>query len=396
MKRDFLWIVYKVLLLLAMLASFQAWFAWNMIFIYHILLVYSVFLYVFRRYYFKKEFVNYGVWLAFLFISILIGYSSSGFTSFVYKIISICPLFFVISLKTAYKEDFLFFISNVFSVFLIVSIVGWGLCVIGISSPYQILEFDNSNSIDAQYVFENHYLFLMNITRLETILFPRFCSVFLEPGYLGCLMVLLLCVRKFKLDRKNIVFYITLFFTFSLAGYILLFIGAFLRLLKNTERKLFAITIFASFIGLSYFFIRNYNNGNNYMNDMILSRMEYDEDKGIEGNNRSSYSTDKYFWNRFIKGSDLMLGVGKNADRIINPGDTDWKVYVIRYGLISTVCFLSFIFYPLFRARNKSDCLILSTIYFLIFVQTSSMITSLMYLTIYMLGSDKFETSNNI
>ena len=112
---------------------------------------------------------------------------------------------------------------------------------------------------------------------------------------------------------------------------------------------------------LSANFFQYYNGGNNVINEKIISRLQYDEDKGISGNNRVSYTTDMYFASLLLS-NDRWYGLGAETINFINGGSTGFgdfgsqirgagfKIFILYNGLIGTI--LCIAFYACFAA----DC----------------------------------------
>ena len=155
---------------------------------------------------------------------------------------------------------------------------------------------------------------MKNIVTPDSI---RFCSVFLEPGYLGTMLSFLLYVGRFNFEKKyNIVFLVALILTLSLAGFVIAALGWTLVKIqegKSVKRLLQIVCV----LGFIYYFGINYNGGNNIFNNQILSRLQYDKENGISGNNRTSHMTDDYF-DYYMQNGDILLGVGKQEVRIFN------------------------------------------------------------------------------
>lgn len=278
-------------------------------------------------------------------------------------------------LKQKYKREFLNIFSKWFAVVLTVSLFFWILYLLGLNLPHQEIEYGFSeNRNEAQYFFDNYYFFLKNnghsYTDLSDLILPRFSSILLEPGYLGNILVILLIVNSFNLRKwYNIVFLLSLIFTFSLSGWMLFIfsIVAFIIEKKKNKRFIkFSLTIIA-FISL-YLFFRNYNSGNNAVNEMILSRLEYDASKGsLAGYNRTTEQFDDWYYNNFLQGSDYLFGtdVEKYFGQTPNVG---WKMYTAHFGFVALALYFLFLYFPLSRAKTFSNYILFGT-YILIFTR---------------------------
>ena len=107
----------------------------------------------------------------------------------------------------------------------------------------------------------------------------------------------------------------------------------------------------------------DYNNGKNIVNEKIIQRLEYDEEKGIAGNNRTGEGTE-FYYNQAIEDGDIWLGLGQERVNKINAGSATsgdystnirgagYKVYFVKFGIISALMFLLF-YMMLAKVCNK-------------------------------------------
>lgn len=371
-----------------MLASFKAWFFLETGYVGIVALVSSFAIYILKPSLFiiKQNSIFLFLLLAF---SLFLGHLKSGLGEASFAFFSIIPIFFILILKPFYQDDFLNTIRRFFSVLLLLSLICWFAYYIGFSTPYSILEYGAGKNGGSQYYYENHYAFLINISRLEVLFIPRFSSVFLEPGYLGCLLAMLLYIGRYKIDVPNVIFFISLITTFSLAGYILFFGGFIVNSLNSiSKQKVIVFVIIFSLICIGLFqVIRSYNNGHNLVNELIIARVEYDEGIG-----RSGDDTKQWFWNKFVSSDSLWFG---GDEKNLSPDDVDMTAYVVQNGFVSLLFFVCFIMYPGFRSRKKLSCIPLSIIYLLIFAQTIHLIQSYMYLIVFVLGINRLNREHN-
>ncbi len=76
-------------------------------------------------------------------------------------------------------------------------------------------------------------------------------------------------------------------------------------------RKCCVILSVVSFVSV-YVVTDLWNDGDNPVNILIFERLQYDEKKGIAGNNRTVQATDKLF-STSSKYGELWLGLGKDG-----------------------------------------------------------------------------------
>jgi hypothetical protein len=228
-----------------------------------------------------------------------------------------------------------------------VSIVFYILIVFcGIDLPYSIIQYPNNIS---DYPDFRNYIFLLNPD--EYNIFCRFRSIFTEPGHLGMISALLLYVNKYEIKRKSVlVIFISILLSFSLAAYVLLIfgycifefvnkIGKLIKLIKLTVNFIVGILLL---IAISLYVYAQYSDS--IVSQLIIHRLEYDEDKGIIGNNRNSSHFDYFYENNFYRSSDCIFGIGETQYMDKLAGKTSsYKAYIVQYGIVGI--FFLFIFY---------------------------------------------------
>ena len=270
----------------------------------------------------------------------------------------------IILLKDSIKVDLFQFFTKAFAIILSISVFAWILYLIGISWPHFEVEFG-----DEQYEFSNYYFFLYN--RADDIMpFPRFSSLFLEPGQLGMITSFLLCANRFDLKRKEVLaIFIGTIFTFSLAAYMLLAISSFVYLISYSKNRILNITVWSIFLIWFYSFFSTYNNGVNVINDLIFSRFGSGNDDIIQ-NNRFSENMDYYFTS-FINSGEVVTGIGSvKYEKLFLGANAGYKVFLIQYGIVGTL--LIFIFYlTVVLGKTTKMAWVLLLVYILCFLQAA-------------------------
>jgi hypothetical protein len=199
-----------------------------------------------------------------------------------------------------------------------------------------------SFSFDLYGNFENYIFFVRSTKVFDTY---RFNGPFLEPGHLGMICAFILYANRFDVrnNRYLWVILIVTLLTLSLAAYVLLFLGIsffYINKVSHIIRILFLLFL------CHYIVTTVWNSGDNYINNLILARLKFDEVKGISGNNRISYSTDKYY-KKFVLTHQVLTGVGQqkyaslSKNRII--AGAGYKIYILQNGIIGLL--LVFLFY---------------------------------------------------
>lgn len=232
-------------------------------------------------------------------------------------------------------------ITKLFGIVTIISLTGWILFLLGIPLP-------NNYIVDTEfgYTFNNYYIFLHN----QSLLIPRFCSVFLEPGYYGQLAALILFANKMRFNNKyTIAIAVGVLFSLSLAGYVLVGIGLIFTYFKKKLYLPFIILLFIGYCSIE--FIKKYNGGDNPINILILSRLEF-EDGEMVGYNRSGEDFDLYMKTKFLQDGNALFGLGSSFEKMQwDHGVAGYKVYIAQNGYLGLL--LAIIAYWLTIKRNR-------------------------------------------
>lgn len=185
--------------------------------------------------------------------------------------------------------------------------------------------------------FINHVFFIE--TTSDNMFISRFNAFFIEPGHQALLSTFLMIANRFRFKECKWlwVLLVAVIFSFSLAGYLLAAVG-YTLLRVNTVLKAIVVGVLgATILG----FVSNWAGGENAMNEMIVRRLEQDDNNGIKGNNRFTSNTD-FTYSKTVKDGDMWMGVQykTNMDLIEGAG---FKIFIIKYGLIGVI--LSLILY---------------------------------------------------
>lgn len=170
----------------------------------------------------------------------------------------------------------------------------------------------------------------------------RLCGIYDEPGVVGTFAALLLAQKgiKTKINITNICLFISGFFSFSLAFYILFIIEICLYAFFRGIRWMTIVISIGIMVSFMFF---NINTNNEYINS-IRRRFDLSQ-KTIFVDNRTSSSFDVEFEDFFKNGGkDLWLGFGVSAsdENKLTTGSSSYKNLIYDYGLIgfSSILFL--------------------------------------------------------
>lgn len=269
------------------------------------------------------------------------------------------PIICIVCIANEYKEKILYYITKwyariiLFSLFIyfIVSFVP----VPGIGN----LEFANQSqsNIEGYATYINYIFYVKNLG------FTRFNGPFLEPGYVGMIGAFLLFANRFNFKKKeNKIILISVLVSLSLAGWMLTLIGYILNLFHigkiSISRLVFSLLFIISFINIGQL----YNGGDNMINNEILSRLEYDEEKGFSGNNRNTEGIKLLSIGIWETNTETILyGYPETAFyqfqdyELIGSGADYFLVY---FGLVGVLLALSFYIYTTATAKDKKFALL--------------------------------------
>ena len=265
----------------------------------------------------------------------------------------------------AHKALLLRWWTNLYAVILTVSLIAFFL------SPTTLSDFNLVQYSDREdYIYINRYLCLISLDNDV-----RFTSLFLEPGHTGMIAAFTILANRCNLKNMAVrLIFICSLFTFSLAAYTLNLAAFFLNAFFNHgwKRSLRFILPYILIVGLSYTIAKNYNGGKNFINELIIERIEYDKDKLITGNNRTTAITDETF-TKFIRNGDIYVGMPVEQYKKYTENQyiqgAGYKLYLMKYGIIGT--FLIFLFYYMIYRKSPNRKLMCSMliVYILAFLQ---------------------------
>lgn len=257
---------------------------------------------------------------------------------------NLVSMFFDIGLISVFvaKKEFLFSVYHKFWTLYVVTLSLSFLCVllivIGVSLPSQIIqplnELKNYNYIA--------YPFLVIPFGEDSI---RFNSVFDEPGVVGTFSFLFLVIEQVNLKRiGNIIILVAGIMSFSLFFYLGLGLYLIFRMItiKGQIKQKVAIVVLSL---LAFGVVVT----NETTQEMIVSRVEWDEDSGsISGDDRAHGDLKEYVAG--MRGTDAYLWGVKNKNLIDSyGGSASIQNAILKYGFVVVALF--FFFYALYSLK---------------------------------------------
>lgn len=260
----------------------------------------------------------------------------NGLIASIYQtVFTILPILAFLTLKEDERMVFLERLINLFSIIALISVFAF-LLHFFIDLPYFLSK--HTNSFYAP--FKNYIFFVIN-QESDLGWFTRFSSVYSEPGHMSMVCAILLYVNGYTWRKwQNIVMTVCLIWSFSLAGFLLYFGGLILYVLANSKKiwltllKIIGTTVIIVTLGLSYYSPQN----DDMFSIKILSRLEFDENNGLAGNNRNSVRFDQYY-DKVMSGPDKWLGIGRGklGEMFGGTGNASYKNYMLGNGVVGMI-----------------------------------------------------------
>ena len=311
-----------------------------------------------------------------LLVSVII--INGNINSYIGAIIRSLPVFVFLSAKDRIRIGALKQFDKFFFVIISISLVFWIIYLLGVPLPHSHLD----RIADNQYEYDNYYVFLRHTYFLD-MAFPRFSSIFLEPGYVGCFLVLLLFLDGYNFKKaKSIVYVVALFFTFSLAGWLFFFVLYIPFLYEKGKGKwlyvLFSVLIVGALLYISQ------SGSDNVVNAMIGKRLIV-EDGSIAGYNRSTESLDYYWANNFWNSDDVLWGIRDRFELYDFSGSVDGRTFIIKNGIVAAILYLMFMLICYMNNRSRNGLWYFITCFLIVYRGMSIMLMSA-FLFVFVIG----------
>ncbi|MCM1489658.1 MAG: hypothetical protein NC095_02360 [Muribaculum sp.] len=279
----------------------------------------------------KIEFTKKKGWVFLVFVLIAVWNTwCAGYKISIFTLLGYFPAIILIMLPVSYLKDLLNFTTKWYAILLIPGLLlYWVILFVDLPSFGQFIH-------PVYKPFDNYIFYIKNTFDHGTI--ARFNAFFLEPGHQALLSTFMLIANRFRIKecKWSIILLLSVIFSFSLAGYLLLFLG-FVLLKINSIGKAIAVATVTALLIIGG---RTYLGEDNSLNVLILERLEKDDSQGIKGNNRFAGDTD-FVFERSLESGEAWFGISDkvNMDLILGAG---YKIYVIQYGIIGALLALFF------------------------------------------------------
>lgn len=267
-------------------------------------------------------------------------------------------------------------VKKIFAITLIPSIIIVVLILLGANLPYQIIAASSGKTLTGQAY--RLYMGVGVLLEQNGDLLVRLCGIYTEPGFVGTIGTLMLFGDGLKLKKwDNLLIFISMIFTFSLAFVVLIVCGWLFNQVAKIKNEKYVVTAILSLIivVIVYFVFMSIPFVPGSELAEFQARLVIDEN-GLAGDNRiSGYALEAY--EEFLRGDFLtkLFGYGADSRKVpgmnfsIWEGVCSYKEYTFFFGFIGLFYMIGwFIFATLSKFKtvkgfNKKRIIILLIIF---------------------------------
>lgn len=258
----------------------------------------------------------------------------------------------------------------------IFGIIGYLFYVLNVGFPYEITPYYSTNFFANYINYKFTYIFSAGTSL-------RLCGLFNEPGFLGTITALLLCIDNLNLKHiGNWILFIAGIMSFSAAFVIIIVFYLIFNSIKN--KKTLGIVICLLII---YFFVLPKMTFSNQNIATLVQRITW-INNGFAGDNRSNVLIDEIFtqlWNTKY----IFFGHGGGYCSSLNSGGVaSFKTYIIDYGIVGFFIMYGLLFiYAIKKCKKNWKAISFVVVFFLSVYQRPS-IFSPIYFILLLYGID--------
>lgn len=260
-----------------------------------------------------------------------------------YLLILVLCLFF--SLKNELKVKIFNMFAWVFALSLLSSIIVWILLAFNITLPHDILQSWEEGKVSIGGYYEHYFLSVVRREQVRTATYLT--GVYDEQGVVGTFSGLFLVADNLEIKGKvrNIIIFIGGILSFSLAFYIILFIGLAFKLGLKRFRRLI---IFLLIIGIAFYILMNIKTDNIIITEFFQNRFKLINGKWV-GDNRTNEVFNSVF-QQFLESAPIktIFGNGRNRfsiDGLNSLGSFTYKFLIYDYGYLGLVLIIAWIIF---------------------------------------------------
>ena len=289
----------------------------------------------------RKSLNHYEFFLIIFLFVLTILYAFTSGRNIVYYL-TLLPILFLPFSKEKFHVNVFNSFLTIYVIFIGLSLISHAFALMGIISPYTTIPPLNELKDYNYYVYP--FLVRPSLSSL------RFCGIFDEPGVVGTLSGIMLCIKGLNFrDYKSVILLISGLASLSLFFYILIavYFALYSAILKrSTSRIVMYLLLISSFIYAT--------NNVTVLSELIGERIVWDTEKGsLSGDNRINIDKAEYYIS-FISGNTktLLFGI---ENKVLYKEDVAGSSSIFNVFIINGVVFLfSYIlFFLLYAFRYK-------------------------------------------
>lgn len=255
------------------------------------------------------------------------------------------------------NEDLLLKVYEKFRLIIItifcVSMVSYISALVGLQTPSEFIEPLN----DLKQVQYAKYFFLVLPASLDD--FARYCSIFDEPGVIGTMAALIMCVEGFSLKKKgNVIILLNGLLSLSLFFYLIT--GLYLLVKLPMKYK------FVFIAGVLILYSATIDN--DIISSFLWDRLVLNEDMTLSGDNRNSEDLIA-LWDKSKYNFQILWGYGQ--DYVKGYDDSaSIQLFILRDGLIFVILyFIVYLLYAKLKIKSHKDIIIFALLMYLTLYQ---------------------------
>ena len=341
-------IVFKFWLLFLFIESMFPWFGWSIPATYVVIVTFVLYFLFFRNLgIFNNKNLRFDSSILLLLSCLwLHNYSIS---SLIYGFLLFLLIIGLYSLKEEIKADVIQYITKYFAILSLISLVSFLIYRIGIPLPHSVIHFQDTQGLEGYGYIDNYYTFI-TLNRSNGL---RFQSVFAEPGHYTMGLAPLLFLNKYNWKNKYVlILMVAQLFTFSLAGYIVFFVGyLFTSLMQGRFFKTLGVVMIGATILMGFIYSLGFFYDNGIMEELIVNRLIIDGEFASFDRAGEQFSI---VFERFLHSSDVYLGISEFGG-IEGEGSAGIKPFIYVHGILGLILCVAIYLRPLRESKSKES-----------------------------------------
>lgn len=303
-------------------------------------------------------------------------------------LISTLPIVFIPFASESFFNKVYLFFSKIYAAIIAVSLTVYFIALLGLIHPFAVIP--PLNELKLSY---DVYPFLVKMSLTPLM---RFFGPYDEPGVVGTLSGILLCIERFDFKKwRSVIFLVSGLCSLSLFFYIIV---AFNYLIKSSliNKKFQNVVLAAVLLGVFAFVVQN----NSELYELIGRRFEWDSEKmSLAGDNRvHNQDAVDYYIASGIDNGDIWFGVQDKNKYLsyVEGSSTIWNSVII-YGVVFVLWYIMFyLMYAYKHIKNRVSYFLFMFVFLGVLYQRPYMMTFLYEFIYIMLAKGGMDTKEEL